>query len=406
MEDFKRGLTDEQFKKALDLCVNKVEKITDDEWQDIVEEMDLGIHRDVLRKAFQAPLGGYAVHRYYQEILQNMLTETARRSMLSELAEEIGELDIKKHEIRSKTQKLNKLKKDFIKSIEIANDIKEFLQDEIENFPTFDYIPIQHSDNKLIVCVGDWHVGYVIKDYKGNSYNYEIAKERLSVLLSEIQKTCSMYDIADIVVVNLGDSIENLYMRQNQSYECEFDLSEQIVKAEMLLFSFITDVSKLANVEFYSVGGNHNRSNGSKDANVEGDNSNVVITENIKKFVELSGNLRIYVGETDYKDDSAEFEINKLKVKVIHGDNRPSDKKKLFDGEATMNDGRYDLILRGHDHNFNMHSQNGGYVITNGCLFGYNPYSVKRMSCTTKASQALIVVGDGKIETIKNVELN
>ena len=33
-----------------------------------------------------------------------------------------------------------------------------------------------HNDNKLIVQCGDWHIGYVIKGYKGNYYNYEIAK--------------------------------------------------------------------------------------------------------------------------------------------------------------------------------------------------------------------------------------
>ena len=64
------------------------------------------------------------------------------------------------------------------------------------------------------------------------------------------------------------------------------------------------------------------------------------------------------------------------------------------------------LILRGHFHNFNISSQNnGGMVITNNCLFGYNPYSIKRLSCNSNASQSLIVVDNGKIDNIKNVDL-
>jgi predicted phosphodiesterase len=93
-------------------------------------------------------------------------------------------------------------------------------------------------------------------------------------------------------------------------------------------------------------------------------------------------------------------------VKILHGDNRVGDSKKLFDAESSMDNVKYDLILRGHYHNFNVSSQNnGGYVVTSGCLFGYNPYSVKKMSCNTNASQTLIVVGNDEIESIKPINL-
>lgn len=339
------------------------------------------------------------------EVLDSENLSKLPKNKLDEIREVIGELDIKKQEVRYKTTQLNKIKREFIKSVEISNDLKETIHNEIDSFPKFEYLPIKVSDNKLIVCLGDWHIGYVIKDYKGNIYNYEIAQKRLNILISEIEKTCNLYNITDITVVNLGDSIEHVSMRQNQSYECEFDLSQQIVKVTQLLFSFITKVSEFGNVNFYSLGGNHNRQNGLKEANLEGDSTNVVITEMLKSFIELSENQRIFIGDTDYKDDSAVFNVNRIKIKAIHGDNRVSDKKKLYDGEATMDNSRYDIILRGHDHNFNIMSQNNGYVITNGCLFGYNPYSVKKMSCSTNASQCLIVVGEDSIETIKNVDL-
>ena len=44
-------------------------------------------------------------------------------------------------------------------------------------------------------------------------------------------------------------------------------------------------------------------------------------------------------------------------------------------------------------------------VLTNNCLFGYNPYSIKRLSCNSNASQSLIVVDNGKVDNIKNVDL-
>lgn len=402
--DYLRGLDVETFEKVMKECIDKVEGTSNKDWQDIVEEYELGIHRDSLRKAFnQAPMSGYAIHKYYQD----KEIKSLPKNKMQEISEIIGELDIKKQEIKNKTNKFNKIKREFIKTIEISNDIKDMLRTEINDFQRLDYEPIlEVSENKLIIQLGDFHVGYVINNYKGNSYNYEIAKQRLSTLVVEAYKKCSLYGITDVVIVNCGDSIEHTGMRENQSYECEFNLNEQIVYACKLLYGFCTSISEFANVEFVSVGGNHNRGNGSKNANIEGDSSNIIIVETLKDFVELSQNKRIKVLDIDYKDDSAVFELCGKKIKVIHGDNRVTDSKKLYDSETSMDNEQYYLILRGHFHNFNITSHNnGGYVISCGCLFGYNPYSVKRMGCNTDASQTLIVMGENGIEDIKNVKL-
>lgn len=382
--------------------IKKTEKPDDLDWSDIKDLVGYEGNKDSLRKANDSEFGGYAIHKYYQSKEVKQLP----KNKIEEITDLIGELDVKKIEVRNKTNQLNKIKRTFVKSIEISNDLKQCLLEGIDNFPEFNYEPIvEYSDNKLIVCLGDQHIGYIINGYKGNYYNYEVAQLRLSKLLAEIEKTCSIYDINTVVVVNLGDTIENAYMRQNQSYECEFDLSNQIVNASKMLFSFITEISKTKNVEVYSLGGNHSRLN-SKDANIEGDSANVIINENLKYFVELSKNDRIVINDIDYRDDSVAFKVNGLNIKALHGDNRVGEAKKLFDAECSMDNVDYSLILRGHYHNFNVYSQNnGGYVVTNGCLFGSNPYSVKKMSCNTNATQTLIVVGKEEIECIRDINL-
>ena len=347
----------------------------------------------------------------YNTALEDMLEtqiNNSPKSMMNEIREELGELFIVKEEIKTKTSKLNKIRKNFVKSVEIANDIKSYIKEDLVNIDLFELERIEgESDNKLIVHLGDWHVGYVIKGYKGNYYNYQIAEKRLQKLINEIDKVCKFYNISEVIIVNCGDITEGIGMRQNQSYECEFNMNEQISKAKRLLYKFITSVSVMGyNIEFISLGGNHQRGQGNKDANIEGDNNNIVIKEGIEDLIEASGNKRIKVLEIDYKDDTCVFEINGMKFKAMHGDNRVGDKKKLYDGEQSMDESKYKAILMGHYHNFNVSSQNnGGYVITCGSLFGYNPYSVKRMSCTTNASQGLIVVGREDIEVIKDVNL-
>ena len=100
------------------------------------------------------------------------LSKKGYKNKIQEVSDLIGELDIKKQEVKNKTNKLNKIKRDFVKTIEIANDIKDCLMEYTE-IPSIEGDRIGlHNDNKLIVQCGDWHIGYVINGYKGNYYNY------------------------------------------------------------------------------------------------------------------------------------------------------------------------------------------------------------------------------------------
>jgi len=348
--------------------------------------------------------------KYLINIINNEEIKKLPSNKIEEILDVIGELDIKKMDIREKTNKMNKVKRDLVKNVEIARYLEEYIEREMQNFTKLDYERIISVEGKkLIIQISDFHVGYVINEYKGNSYNYEIAKGRLAKLLSIIEDYITRYKITDVIVAQNGDLCEGTYLRSNQAYECEFDSNEQIVMGTELLYNFITSISEMnVNIDVYSVGGNHCRGGASSDksSSIEGDNSNFVVVNSLKKFFQLAKNDRVIIHDIDFKDDSAVFNINGLNIKLIHGDNRPSEKKKLFDAESTMDNCKYDILLIGHFHNFNVSSQNnGGYVITSGSLFGYNPYSVKKMSAKTNASQTLILVGDGEIEHIKDVNL-
>jgi len=342
------------------------------------------------------------------ETLESLKGEKECKNKIDEVAELIGELDLKKMLVRNDTTKLNKIKRDFVKNIEIANYINEYIDRECENFLPLCYKRIEdESEKTLIVGISDWHVGYVIKDYKGNSYNYEIAKKRLAKLLTETEKEIHKNSISKVIVVQAGDLTEGTYMRQNQNYDCEFNSNEQIVMAEELLYGFITSISEMkVNVDLYSVGGNHQRGNGNKDANIEGDNNNYTIVKNLKKWFSLAKNDRVTVCNIDFKEDCGEFDLGFGVVKTKHGDKSPKDDKKFYDSEVSMNNVAYSMLIRGHYHSFGVSSQNnGGYVITIGSLFGFNPYSVDKVQCTTHASQTLIVVNYDGVEYIRDINL-
>lgn len=344
----------------------------------------------------------------YSEALESLKGDNECKNKIDEVAELIGELDLKKMLVRNDTTKLNKIKRDFVKNIEIANYINEYIDRECENFMPLSYERIENGSEKtLIIGISDWHVGYVIRNYKGNSYNYEIAKKRLAKLLAETEKEIHKNNISKVVIVQAGDLTEGAYLRNNQNYDCEFNSNEQIVMAEELLYGFVTSVSEMdVNVDLYSVGGNHQRGNGNKDSNIEGDGNNLVIVKNLKQWFTLAKNDRVKVCDIDFKEDCGEFDLGFGVIKVKHGDKSPKEDKKFYDSEVSMNNTKYSMLIRGHYHNFNMSSQNnGGYVITLGSLFGYNPYSVDKVQCTTHASQSLIIVNYDGVEYIRDINL-
>lgn len=404
-DNFRRDLNKETFNKVLKDCCDKMEGLNDLDWQDIIDKYDLGIHRDVLRKAFSSPLGGYAVYREMKEKELNY----SKSSNLDMIINEIGELEAKKQIVRNETSQLKKFKKDFIKAKQISDDISQQIIDSMKDViqDCSDYERYNsYNDNMMIICVSDWHIGYVINNFKDNNYNYDIAKERLEKLLEEVKKEIDRYNITEATIVNCGDIIENAYMRENQSYECEFNLSEQIAKAIRLFWWFISKISEWCNVNVITVGGNHSRATTLKTANIEGDNSNIIIKDQLELLTEVSNNKRITISDIDYIDDSGVFEWCNKKYKVLHGDNRMTDRKKLYDSECSMDNCRYEAIIMGHYHNFNVVSQNNGAkVITCGCLFGYNPYSVKKMGATTNASQEILILNEDGVDIIKDVNL-
>ena len=102
-------------------------------------------------------------------LLENLREEELNKlpkNMMDEIKEELGELFIVKQEAKSKLSKLGRLKRDFAKSVEISNDIKESLGEELKNISLFNFERIEgNTEYKLIIQLSDLHIGYIIKNY-------------------------------------------------------------------------------------------------------------------------------------------------------------------------------------------------------------------------------------------------
>ena len=84
---------------------------------------------------------------------------------------------------------------------EVANSISK---EKILSIP--DQININNEEKKAILCIGDWHYGLEV-DLFYNTYNTEIAIERITNLVNSVILKIKEHNIDDLYVINLGDMI-------------------------------------------------------------------------------------------------------------------------------------------------------------------------------------------------------
>ncbi|MDH6674420.1 putative phosphodiesterase [Paenibacillus sp. LBL] len=323
---------------------------------------------------------------------------------LESIKQAVGEIYIEKRSNQQVLTQLNRIKRDLATRVLAVEELKDVYANNLDiNVPHLTYNPpFMKSESKGVLMVTDWHIGVVVDDCLGNYYNLEIAEKRLNLLKQETIYYCKMFGVTDLNVVGLGDWCEQMYMRPNQSQDCEFGFSMQIVKAQKLIIDLLVSLSEYVNVTYKGIAGNHDRMAGDKAVSHAGDNVNVIINDGIKNVVQAINSERLQFIETSIHDSSIVLDLNGKKIKFVHGDRDNGDKKRRLLGHISMDEVIYDAFVHGHLHNYYVQEDDHGRLIVGvPCLMGRNNYS-KDMLCATNAGQAMIVVrGDGTIVPIK-----
>lgn len=337
-------------------------------------------------------------------LLSPMVRDVAVRksTQLESINRVLGDLYEEKRENQLTLNEINKIRKDFHLSKAIAEEIvNEFQNFEVHNLVANKQRFIS-SHNKAVVVLTDWHIGVVIDDVYGNSFNYEIAKKRIQNYLDQVVIYCKRFQITDVEVVGLGDYVEHQNMRYKQSKEAEFSLARQIRYASELIISFISGLSDHVNVNYSSIPGNHDRLQGNKDIAFDDDNANVIIKGNVEAFIERARSPRLSYTETADAATEINLNMNNKKIKLVHGHLDNGNKKDRLKGHISMQNEFFDCFIYGHLHNYNVQeSDHGRMAIGVGCLSGRNLYA-KTFNCATDASQFMLVVeGSGTLLPIR-----
>lgn len=349
-------------------------------------------------KNYQASIGELPTKEKYAELVTD--------SKLSSIKEAVGEMAYKKREVQIESNKLGKLKRDLTLYGVVAEQVYSALINELNvTVPKWAYESKLEEKSRMVVCISDLHIGAVVVNVNGNSYNYEISKKRMKMYLDKIVDLAVENNVSTIDVVCLGDATEHVSMRKvNQAFEAEFNISEQMVKAFELIRDFLVNLTMYFNVTFRGISGNHDRMNGDKNDNIDGDSTMFVVNYMIKLFIEASGSTRLEYFEADNINYSAVLDVNGVKMKFVHGDSEKGNRKlashSAQDGEV------YNILAMGHIHHYNVTevglNQFEAYF---GSFKGQDNYAMK-FKFGAGASQGVIIVQESGDFDIRRIDVH
>lgn len=328
----------------------------------------------------------------------------------SSLTLKLGELSQAKRELQNQRREFNKIKRELLDESLYRNELEQALREAISDFKENGYNRLQSSfsgsdglkmdhnkqdsdDFSLVVALSDWHVGCKFET-SYNKFNYRIITDLVAEYLSKIERLIENYGVENVLLLNLGDIIENFYMRNfSQSFEAEFDFSTQQAKAIELVSSFIKKLCldhPQTHFSYSAVAGNHDRMNGNKRDVVYGDSVQTILNLFLKNLP--LENFTMIEQESPVKGS---INFDGVNIAFEHGDRLNLNDKHIM-ATVSQRDGRvYDALLVGHLHHYEVREDNGLFVMS-GSLKGADTYS-ESLNLRADRSQACLLIRNGKI---------
>ena len=249
-------------------------------------------------------------------------------------------------------------------------------------FDYFDnYIP-DNNKNSFILALSDWHIGAKVNNLY-NKYNKRIATFRIDTIICEVLNNITKYNPEHIYIVNLGDVINGLIHTSNR-VNSDMNVSESINFAIDALCRIINTLAKYVPITFTSVIGNHSRLFSNKTENVNEENFENLILWTLYRLYANNDRVKILLGDTT----TSEILIYDKKILCHHGDFIQNESRAMNNRKKV-----YEIILKGHWHNFDVKSLCDTEVVTVGSLVGSDEYASSK-ELYSRPSQLLTVVDE------------
>lgn len=385
-------------------CSDKTQRISENDWADLVAKYNLGVHYDTLRKSSQFITGGSFVSEYYKWKESQRKTDDKEDDYLSKLRIEKQDIQKEKQKLSDERTSLNKLLREQSRREELFNIVKRVI-DEYEPI-IYDYVPspIIDSDSDMVIHLSDVHSGVDI-DSAFNVFNTQVLIDRLHRYYIEIEEIQNLHGAENAHLILGGDLIQGI-IHVNSRIESKEHIVEQIKLVSDIIGKFIDSFkSKFSNVYVYTVPGNHGRSTASKEESVKGENFDLLVPYILSKDFKNTDNVHIMDNLID--DCIANFNVRGHSVFAVHGD-KDSPNAVVYNMTKMARKAKVplpDIIYMGHRHTNGLSTIDDVKVVQSGCCDGMDTFAIDGRFVGTPEQTVTIVTEKNRIKALYDIQL-
>lgn len=368
------------------VSIRKINKLTWTELANIINaECDYNYSESYYRKALYANKCAEDETQRVPEAIEQIEQDDEATRLATLLS------DIKKERIRLSDERVQNnayirrmTREESIRDIamSVANTISQkVLLDSVDN----SHFVHKFSEKEGLLLLSDWHYGMVC-DSCWNKYNPDVARKRIAKLLDEVKKLCIEQDITHITVLNLSDLISGR-IHFKIRLESRIDVITQTIEVSEILAEFLTELSEIAEIDYYDCLDNHSRLEPIKTDSLDLESLVRIIPWFLK--TRLADNQNIRIQDNEFSDDIIYAQIFDHTIYAVHGHkDTPTNAVKNL---TMMLKGTPDLVCIAHRHHFTADEQNEVLLIGNGSLMGSDSFAVDNR-LTSHPSQTFITV--------------
>ena len=258
-----------------------------------------------------------------------------------------------------------------------------------------------NSDNDLIICLSDLHIGETF-DSSFGKYDSDIAKDRLNQYLNEVIKIATRHNSENAYIVCLGDQVSGNIHLSIQVSNRE-NLIDQIKLSSEYIASFCVELSQyFKNVYVSGIAGNHSRLVSDKNKDIKDERLDTLITWIVDQITKHIDN--IHVSSDNIDSGIACVNVRGKDYVQVHGDNDALSDSGI--SKLVMALGQFPYaILGGHRHTPAYREFNNVKYIQSASLAGSGDDFTVSKRLAGCANQTVLVCTKDGIDCIYNIDL-
>ena len=325
--------------------------------------------------------------------------ELASQGTLDSIKEEIGQLYFHKREAQDDFLKLSKLKREMTRDIVLFDILSESIKESDWGSIELNkgkYIP--SSGNVALATLSDIHYGYEGK----NNYTTEELEPLLDKYADKLIHECGIAGVEELIIAQLGDEIENYLHGEGSRVETQQSSAKQIVGVTKLIVKFVNKLSDYFRIKYFSIDGNHSRTNANYKLSVDGETWTEVHREIMSLTFEDSDVVEIIDGDSPHHKI---MNIDGTNIMCVHGHRHQLKNETTLATTSVNHNTDLDILIGGHYHSYKVTEVGDDkYQVITGSIKGSDSFSEKIGKSSTR-SQVLILFYPEREFDIRQVKM-